>query len=120
MAKGDDIIQQYYDYLCSRNEQPDMTFEDFKVICQTPFIHLRRQMSDDVLPLIRFTYLGSFMVLPGMIIKMAGYNQMRFEKNLITEKQYTRYMNLLFSYVKANKEHFKKHMDKLQQWKDYL
>jgi hypothetical protein len=120
MAKGDDVIQRYYNYLCSQGKTPNHSYEDFRTICQTPFLHLRRQMSTDSLPDIRFTFLGTFVVLPGMVIKMLQFTQDRKDKQLITDKQYERYIKLLTGHIKEHRQDFEKHKLKLERWKDYL
>lgn len=117
MAQGDELIKEYYDSL---EVKPEMSYEQFVDVCKAPFKFLRRQISSDELPTIRFTFLGSFQVLPGMVIKMLQYTQDRFDKQLITEKEYQRYMTLLTNHIKRNREDFKKHELKLQRWTHYL
>lgn len=117
MAKGDDLIQAYYDSL---TEKPAISYEDFKTICQTPFLHIRREMSQPYLPKIRLKYFGSFNAKPSKIVKMLAYTQSRYDKQLITEKTYMQYINLLTQYIKSNPELFKKYQPKLTQWSHFL
>jgi len=115
MAKGDEIIQRYYEASGST-----MDFDDFREICTTPFKHMRRGMSLSTLPEIRIMYMGTFVVNPGQILGMLKFTESRYKKNLIDEKQYMRYIKLLTDYIKAHAADFKKHEDKLEKWKTYL
>jgi len=115
LPKGETLIKQYFNYL-----KPDMDYKEFSEVCRTPFLHLRRQMAADYLPEIRLMYLGVFRVHPGMIVSMLQFNQKRYEKNLIDQKQYEQYMNKLIGYINRNPELFKKHKEKLSKWKTCL
>jgi len=104
------LIKEYYNEL-----QPDMDYDDFEKICQTPFKHFKKVLSDDNLYEFQFMYLGKFKVVPGYILNHLMHNERK--KEMRSEKLYNYYKNLYKQYIDKFPEKFKKHKVKLKKWK---
>jgi hypothetical protein len=106
------LIREYYNYC-----KPDMTYEDFEKVCETPFKHFKQTLSNEQLRDFRFPYLGSFKIVPGYIVNGLEVIERRFEKGLINEKYYNGKKTMYLNYVRKFSEKFiKKHVKKLSKW----
>ncbi len=105
------IIDAYYKEL-----QPDMSYKDFEAICKTPFLHVKKKISNDELFEIRFTFLGRFYPAPSKIVWMIKHNQDRFDKGLVTQATFSKTLMVLTSYIGKNVKLFDGYKSKIKQW----
>ncbi len=105
------LVEEYYNEL-----QPDMTYKEFEAICKTPFLHVKRKISNDELFEIRFKFLGRFSPSPAKVLWMLKHNQERFDKDLILQKTYARTLIILTTYVSKNVKLFLHNKKELNQW----
>jgi hypothetical protein len=88
-------IEQYYQQV---KDKYDMDFVDFKIICSSPFIFLKKIMSSGVLKNIRLQYLGTFEVSPSRVMYSKKTLQQNYDNNLISKERYEQRMKILNNY----------------------
>ena len=86
------------DYWEEVKDQYNISFEEFSIICKTPFKFTKNMMSSGILKNIRFKYFGTFEVSSSRVKYSKKSLQANFDKKLVSEKHYNKRMNILNSY----------------------
>lgn len=87
-------IEEYWDMV---EDQYDITFEEFKGVCISPFKFIKDSMASGVLRNIRIKYFGVFTVS----VRRVKFSKINLEKNykskVISEKHYKKRIKVLDS-----------------------
>jgi hypothetical protein len=60
MMDSEDLIREYWDSI--KEKYPELSYEEVKEICHSPFVFLKDMMQREDLPEVRMKYLGVFRV----------------------------------------------------------
>lgn len=82
----DQVIRQYW--LEVKDKYPDLTYEQFKEICKSPFAAIKVWIKSGFFFRILVKYLGKFKVSGFKAKEAIATNQRRFDKGDISEVQY--------------------------------
>jgi len=82
----------------------DLSLNDLRRICFTPFFFLRKVMQSNVLTEIRFKYLGVFLVSSRKAKTLLEKAGIRYAKGLITEEEFHVIKNMVDNYFDSIKE----------------
>lgn len=85
---NDRAIKEYWEEV--KHEYPDISFEDFRKICRSPFDFIKKCISGGEFPRILVKYLGKFKVFEGRIRNLMTKNQQLYEKGFRSEVDYER------------------------------
>lgn len=88
-------IEQYWEEV---NSQYDITFDEFKRVCITPFKFVKQIISSGVLRNIRLKYLGVFEVSSSRVAFSKKTLEKNYSKGVISEDKYNKKLNILNSY----------------------
>ena len=88
-------IQEYYEEVGALH---DVSFEEFKVICKSPFRFIKESMSSGVLKDIRLKYFGIFKISKGRLKYFKNLVENKYKKGEIGEKKYAEKMKIYNSY----------------------
>ena len=88
-------IQEYYENSPLEGVIP---FEEFKLMCTSPFKMVRKTFTNGKLIDIRLQYFGVFEVSKSRLSYSKKMVQQNFENKLISEKKYNERMSVLNSY----------------------
>lgn len=94
---NDDILKEFFEEL--EEEYPDLTIEQVKEICHTPWRFLKKEMESGELPEVRFKYFGTFQVYTGRAKMMLKNMKVRFQKQQIDPKQYFKHKEMLEKFL---------------------
>lgn len=83
---------------------PDVDAEQFKEICFGPWRYLSNEMESGELNEIRFKYFGTFKVYIGRAKQMLTFTKRRFEKGLLTLKEYQHFTEMINKFLKRENE----------------
>lgn len=107
------IIEQYYNKV-----KPDIPYEEFQKICETPFKHVRTgMMSGDVYE-YRYNFFGNIVPRPSSIVWLLGNLRDNYIKEKIQQSKYNKYVGGITRYISRNPKRFKRYADKLLPWID--
>ena len=95
MDSFSNIIEEYWEEV---KDQYDIPFEEFKLVCRTPFKFAKEIMSSGILKNIRFKYFGVFEVSGSRVHYCKKSLESNYEKGVISEKHYTKRLNVLNNY----------------------
>lgn len=98
-----DLIEEFF--LKERSKYPNLTLEDFREICTSPWRMLRKEMEAGNLTSVRLKYFGIFQVLPGRAKHLLNRNKKNLEKGIINQQQHDKFEKML-------KKHLKKYENK--------
>lgn len=85
MGSFNRVIEQQYEESPYKDE---ISFEEFKKICTSPFTMVKRVMTSGVLKNIRLQYLGTFEINPHRVKHSKRKLIENYEAGLISEKRY--------------------------------
>jgi len=96
---NDELIEEFYNK--KREEYPNLSLEQMKDICFSPWKFLKDEMESGELPTVRLKYFGTFQVYKGRAEFMLRNLKERFEENKVTKKQYLKLTNMLKKFLKS-------------------
>jgi hypothetical protein len=85
-------IEEYFELV---KGEYDISFEEFKLACLSPFAFTKKVMSLGLLKDIRLQYFGVFKVSSGRVKYSKKAVTENFENGLISEERYNKRMNIL-------------------------
>ena len=83
-------------------EYPNVTLDQAKEICNSPWLFLKEEMESGELPEIRFKYFGTFQVYQGRAKNMLENLKERFRFNKVAKEEYFRIKNILENFLNKN------------------
>lgn len=66
LISQDKMIKMYYEEV--KEQYPDLTFEEFKKVCKSPFLAIIEWMKDPWLPWIKIKFLGQIKPFEGTVL----------------------------------------------------
>lgn len=99
---NDDILKEFYEEL--KEDYPDLTIEELKVICHNPWRFLKKEMESGELPEVRFKYFGTFQVYTGRAKMVLKNMKARFQKQQIDPKQYFKHKEMLEKFLDGKED----------------
>lgn len=95
--ENQELMEEFYTKNLSKF--PDLTLEEFKEVCYSPWRYLKQEMESGELPEIRFKYFGTFQVYKGRAENMLHNLKQRFKFHKIDPKQYFHLKDMLEKYL---------------------
>lgn len=99
---NDELIQEFYEKV--KDQYPDITVEELKEICHSPWRYMKYTMENGSLDSFRMKYFGIFQVRIKRAEMMLKNLKTRFEANKIDHKEYFRYKEMIEKYLEKNGE----------------
>lgn len=96
------LQEEFYQQI--REDYPDLTLEQVKDICNSPWLFLKRKMESGDLPTMRLKYFGTFQVYQGRAKNMLNSLNKRFKDNTIDHKQYFKLKKMIEKFLDENKD----------------
>lgn len=88
-------VEEYWEEV---KDQYDVSFEEFKIICRSPFKFVKEVMSSGILKNIRLKYFGVFEVSKSRVNYCKKSLQKNYDKGLVSKKHYNKRMEILNNY----------------------
>lgn len=89
-------VEEYWKQV---KNQYNISFDEFKKVCYTPFKFTKEIMSSGILKNIRFKYFGVFEVSGSRVKYCKKSLQANYDKKVISEKHYNKRLKILENYV---------------------
>lgn len=86
MKVARDFLQEFYDKSVDKKKFPD--FEQFKLVCSSPYRFMRLNMTNGILEDFRFIFLGSFQLNKKRIKYAVDNLEKKFKEGNISETRY--------------------------------
>lgn len=99
LLKHNDAIAMYYEQV--REKYPDLSYEEFELICMNPGRFTKHLMVQDYLPIISIKYLGKIVVFPSKIKKIIASNKNFLEKGILPKEVLEERIAFYQDYLKA-------------------
>lgn len=93
----EDYVREFYETLPEEFKQ--FSYENIKAACTAPFLFLRKCISSNSLPTVRFKYLGVFRIYPKKAKAELEKAEIRFAKGYISEAEYFRIKNMVENFL---------------------
>lgn len=93
-----ELIEQYFYTIAE--EYPELTMEECKEICHSPWKYLKVQIESGDLPEVRLKYFGTFQVYEGRARNMLFNLKERFRAKNVEPKQYFKLKTMIENYLK--------------------
>ena len=94
-----DLIEEFYEE--NKHTYPDLSIDEFKIICNSPFSFAKQVINRGILKNIRFQYFGVFEVMPSRVKYSLKTLEENFKANKITEERYNKRKEILEKYGKS-------------------
>ena len=91
-----DLIEEFYEEV--KYIYPDLSIDEFKIICNSPFSFAKQVINRGILKNIRFQYFGVFEVIPSRVKYSLKTLEENFKANKITEERYNKKKEILEKY----------------------
>lgn len=91
-----DLIEEFYEEV--KHIYPDLSIDEFKIICNSPFKFTKEVINRGTLKNIRFQYFGVFEVMPSRVKYSLKTLEENFKTNKITEDRYNKRKEILENY----------------------
>ena len=91
-----DLIEEFYEE--NKHTYPDLSIDEFKIICNSPFSFAKQVINRGILKNIRFQYFGVFEVMPSRVKYSLKTLEENFKANKITEERYNKRKEILERY----------------------
>lgn len=98
--ESQDLLHQYY--LKVRDKYPDLSFDQFKLCCITPFEFVKQQMSSGNLPSIRIKNLGIFTVSRKRAQMILFRMEKQYAAGNLSEEIYTSKKAMIEKYLRKH------------------
>ena len=91
-----DLIEEFYEEV--KHIYPDLSIDEFKIICNSPFSFAKQVINRGILKNIRFQYFGVFEVMSSRVKYSLKTLEANFKANKITEDRYNKRKKILENY----------------------
>lgn len=90
------LIEEFYNK--NKDTYPEVSLEEFKLICNSPFLLIKEVMNRGLLKDIRIKYLGLFKVVPSRVKYSLINLEKNYEEKKISKERYEKRKKILTSY----------------------
>ena len=94
-----DLIEEFYEE--NKHTYPDLSVNEFRIICNSPFSFAKQVINRGILKNIRFQYFGVFEVMPSRVKYSLKTLEENFKANKITKERYNKRKETLEKYGKS-------------------
>ena len=94
-----DLIEEFYE--TEKHSYPNLSINEFRNICNSPFKFTKQVINRGTLRNIRFQYFGVFEVMPSRVKYSLKTLTENFKSNKITEDRYNKRKEILEAYEKS-------------------
>ena len=94
-----DLIEEFYEEV--KHIYPDLSIDEFRIICNSPFSFAKQIINRGTLKDIRFQYFGVFEVMPSRVKYSLKTLEENFKSKKITEDRYNKRKEILEVYEKS-------------------
>ena len=91
-------VEQYWEEV---KDQYDISFDEFKEVCKTPFKFVKEIISSGVLKNIRLKYFGVFEVSKSRVTFSKKTLEKNYSRGVISEEKYSKKLKTLNSYAEV-------------------
>ena len=91
-----DLIEEFYEEV--KHIYPDLSINEFRLICNSPFKFTKEVINRGTLRNIRFQYFGVFEVMPSRVKYSLKTLEENFKSKKITEDRYNKRKEILEKY----------------------
>ena len=91
-----DLIEEFYEEV--KHIYPDLSIDEFKIICNSPFSFAKQVINRGILKNIRFQYFGVFEVMPSRVKYSLKTLTENFNTGKITKERYEKRKQILSNY----------------------
>ena len=94
-----DLIEEFYEEV--KHIYPDLSINEFRLICNSPFKFTKEVINRGTLRNIRFQYFGVFEVMPSRVKYSLKTLEENYKSKKITEDRYNKRKEILEAYEKS-------------------
>ena len=94
-----DLVEEFYEEI--KNTYPDISLNEFRIICNSPFKFTKEVINRGVLKNIRLQYFGVFEVMPSRVKYSLKTLENNYKTGKITEERYNKRKEILKAYEKS-------------------
>ena len=91
-----DLIEEFYEE--NKLIYPDLSINEFRLICNSPFSFAKQVINRGILKNIRFQYFGVFEVMPSRVKYSLKTLEENYKSKKITEERYNKRKEILEKY----------------------
>lgn len=97
-----ELVEEFYE--ANKHLYPDMSFEDWKLCCNTPFTFLRKEMESGELKTVRLKYFGTFLTYPRRVEHVLIRMERQFKDLTLSAKTYFEKKLMIDKYLKKHSD----------------
>lgn len=90
------LVEEFYNK--NKETYPEISLEEFKLICSSPFLLIKEVMNRGLLKDVRIKYLGLFKVVPSRVKYSLINLEKNYEEKKISKERYEKRKKILTSY----------------------
>ena len=94
-----DLIEEFYEEV--KNTYPDISLNEFRIICNSPFKFIKEVINRGVLKNVRLQYFGVFEVMPSRVKYSLKTLENNYKTGKITEERYNKRKEILERYEES-------------------
>ena len=94
-----DLIEEFYEEV--KHIYPDLSIDEFKIICNSPFKFTKQVINRGILKNIRFQYFGVFEIMSSRVKYSLKTLENNYKTGKITEERYNKRKEILEAYEKS-------------------
>ena len=94
-----DLVEEFYEEI--KNTYPDISLNEFRIICNSPFKFTKEVINRGILKNIRLQYFGVFEVMPSRVKYSLKTLENNYKTGKITEERYNKRKEILKAYEKS-------------------
>lgn len=102
VLSNQELVEKFYEK--NKHLYPDMTLEEMKLCCNTPFLFVRKEMESGELKTVRLKYFGTFLTYPKRVEHILIRMEKQFKELTLTAKTYFEKKAMIDKYLKKHHE----------------
>ena len=91
-----DLVEEFYEEI--KNTYPDISLNEFRIICNSPFKFTKEVINRGTLKNVRLQYFGIFEVMPSRVKYSLKTLENNYKTGKITEERYNKRKEILENY----------------------
>lgn len=91
-----DLVEEFYEEI--KNTYPDISLNEFRIICNSPFKFTKEVINRGTLKNVRLQYFGVFEVMPSRVKYSLKTLENNYKTGKITEERYNKRKEILERY----------------------
>ena len=91
-----DLVEEFYEEI--KNTYPNISLNEFRIICNSPFKFIKEVINRGVLKNVRLQYFGVFEVMPSRVKYSLQKLEENYKEKKISEERYNKRKEILERY----------------------